>query len=459
MSAAMATATMTTTTASMTMTASEFPPVIIYAMCTVVPALAFLYEVTVIVFYSFWREIEFMDFLRAIIMRMYLVVVSAAVAYAAVERDMPLLPVGLFATIATSSSVYMITRVRIDYVEGHPPQLMDGCMKDKVVLVTGANSGIGRETVRQLATLGATVILACRNERRAQEAIDDVKATLELSNAGKPPSDQLRFLEMDLSDLASVRKAAKTFLAMKLPLHCLINNAGIMMGTQRKTRDGMETMMQANHFGHFLLTMLLLPKLQATKGSTLITLTSSTYKLSGKSFDFDDMFCEKGRSYTMFSQYQQTKLANILFATEFARRYPDIPSFAVHPGLVRTNVVSNMEWYMRYPDYAFGYIIALLQKTPPQGAYTTVYCAASDDPPPSGSYLVNSQVVPLNKHAENKEVRLVKRIRLTIPLRRHLYRTTHPNPIVVVLVLVSFFCFVFCIDRTPNGCGKSVGRW
>ena len=261
-------------------------------------------------------------------------------------------------------------------------------------------AGIGKETVRQLATLGATVILACRSESRANEAMDDVRASLPKSNAKRA---DLRFLPLDLSDLSSVRRAAELFRAMNLPLDVLILNAGVMMGDKRMTKDGYELMMQANHLGHFLLTTLLLESQKEDHKCRVITLSSSTYCLAKNGLDFNDLFCESSRKYTLFSQYAQTKLANILFAKELARRH-NVQSWAVHPGLVRTDVVRNMPWYLYYPNIIFAVAIAALQKQPKQGAYTTVWCAATDSPPPNGTYLVNCQVQETNGHANNTEV-------------------------------------------------------
>jgi NAD(P)-dependent dehydrogenase (short-subunit alcohol dehydrogenase family) len=175
-----------------------------------------------------------------------------------------------------------------------------------------------------------------------------------------------------------------------------------MMGEKRTTKDGYELMMQANHLGHFLLSCLLLENQK--QECRVITVSSSTYGLAKNGFDFDDMFCDASRNYTLFSQYAQTKLANILFAKELAKRHPNVQSWAVHPGLVRTDVVRNMPWYLYYPNIIFAVAIAALQKQPKQGAYTSVWCAASDPPPANGTYLVNCKVHETNRHAKSSEV-------------------------------------------------------
>jgi NAD(P)-dependent dehydrogenase (short-subunit alcohol dehydrogenase family) len=369
-----------------------------YGLLITGPALAWLYAVVALLFLWAWHECRLNCMTRARSLRTAFLVAAVAVAIGLCQGDAPLeaiLPIGLVASLA---SICFIAQTRINEIEGGPPPTFDDdCMKGEVVLVTGANAGIGKETVRQLASMGATVILGCRSESRAVVAMDDVRASLN----GKMMVD-LRFLPLDLADLESVRQAAVIFLQMKLPLHVLVNNAGVMMGQKTMTTDGYELMMQANHLAHFLLTLLLLPKLKES-GGRVVTVTSSTYCLAKNGFDFEDIFCNSTRKYTLFGQYAQSKLANILFAKELARRHPDILSCAAHPGLVRTDVVRNMPWYLYYPNTIFGVFVAALQKKPKQGAYTSVWCAASKASPENGSYCVNCKVQETNNHATNVE--------------------------------------------------------
>jgi NAD(P)-dependent dehydrogenase (short-subunit alcohol dehydrogenase family) len=175
-----------------------------------------------------------------------------------------------------------------------------------------------------------------------------------------------------------------------------------MLGNHQTSVDGYELTMASNHLGHFLLTQLLIPFLRRSKDPRIIQVTSSTYVLANKGIDLEDLFCTRGRrKYTLFGQYAQSKLANILFSLEFHRRelqhphtHPHIAIFNVHPGLVRTDVVRNMPWYLKYPNTVFGFVLALLQKTPEAGAYTSTYCATSPGlQEKSGCYFVNSTVV------------------------------------------------------------------
>ena len=325
----------------------------------------------------------------------------------------------LYSCIDAAITCYLIYRIRYKYVQGPNPigLKQHGCMENKVVLITGANTGIGIETAKEMYNLGATVILACRSEKKAMSAIEEIQhAYPSTTVATVPPNKKLYFLPLDLSDLSSVRNAVKHFQTFDLPsLDILINNAGVLMGQHQKSKDGYELMMACNHLGHFLLTQLLLPTMRQNKTpnslepARVITLTSSTYKLAS-CLDLDDLMCEKSREYTLFGQYAQSKLANILFTTELARLEEireqksssilqndrRIKAYAVHPGLVRTDVTKNLPLWLRAGNYCFAFFIATLQKTPAAGAYTSLYCAISNEIyDKSGSYFVNSEVQQL----------------------------------------------------------------
>ena len=167
-----------------------------------------------------------------------------------------------------------------------------------------------------------------RSEVWAKSAIVDILSSLESNpdvetdasniTAGSSLRNILFFLEYDVSDFDSVWQFVKLFEDLNLSLHGLIKNAGIMMWTRRENKDGLELTMCANHLGHFLLTNLLLPKLQQSNGRVVVV-TSSTYAIASNGIDLDDLNCER-RQYTMFSQYAQSKLANILFGKELSRR-------------------------------------------------------------------------------------------------------------------------------------------
>ena len=364
----------------------------------------------------------------------------------------------LAAALTTAASAHLIHRTRQRHVQGPhrtgagalPPRSLGG----RVYLVTGANAGVGYETARQLHEAGATVVLGCRSEGRAREAMGRIRRSASSSgcdasdaergddgddNDGDNDNDgrRLLFVRIDVSDLVSVREAARRFQSLSLPLHGLVLNAGIMMADRRESVDGHELTLAANHLGHFLLTNLLLPSMRTVDDPRVVALTSSTYRLAAPGIALDDLQCRQ-RPYTMFGQYAQTKLANILFVKELARREEQlrleavvekaeavasdavandanddakstgtatVKAYAVHPGLVRTDVVRNMPWYLYYPNTIFGFAVAALQKTPEAGAWTTVFCATSADVlDESGSYYVNSRREPVEDFADDDKV-------------------------------------------------------
>ncbi|CAJ1935175.1 unnamed protein product [Cylindrotheca closterium] len=308
-------------------------------------------------------------------------------------------------------SIHQLYHLRQSLVVGIPtskiPYYGGKHLKGQTILVTGANAGIGKETVYQLSCMGARrIVLLCRSEKKGKQAEWDIRMKLSTQPPYEHGNDtELIVCQCDLSDFVSIRTAVHHIKTNKKieTVDVIINNAGLVMGTHSKSKDGYELMMQANYLGHFLLTQLLIqekllnPEISdgddpSSRPPRVINLTSSTFKLVGKEgFDFDDMFCEKGRKYTMFGQYSQTKLANVLYTKELSRRYPKLLAYAVHPGIVRTNVTSNMSWYLRVPNAIFSWYIAAMQKTPTQGAYSSVYCAAAfvDNLPPSGSLVHN----------------------------------------------------------------------
>ncbi|CAB9518355.1 daunorubicin C-13 ketoreductase DnrU [Seminavis robusta] len=283
-------------------------------------------------------------------------------------------------------SFYFLLETRLeDIVGGTDPngRVPKDCIKGKIVLVTGANAGIGKETARQLANLGAAkVILACRSPKRGQDAMEELRKnqqedTMKLS--------QLMVLECDLGSFDSIRKAVDFLKGRQLEdipkIDVLILNAGVMMNDHVMTKDGCETMMQANLLGHYLLTRMLLAKnmLKPNKKNPprVLHLSSSTYQIAVShhgGMDMDDLFCNKGkRQYSLFGQYAQSKLGNILFAKELARRYKDkLVSLAVHPGLVRTDVTRNMPFILYYGNLACAIFMKQLQKTVAQGAWCSV---------------------------------------------------------------------------------------
>jgi NAD(P)-dependent dehydrogenase (short-subunit alcohol dehydrogenase family) len=202
--------------------------------------------------------------------------------------------------------------------------------RGRTAIVTGANSGIGLEAVKVLAAAGAHVVMACRDAQRAAEAADEVRTA--------DPAASLELLPLDLASLSSVRDFARAFGARHPRLDLLINNAGVMAIPRRTTADGFEMQLGTNHLGHFALTGLLLEPLLAAPGARVVTVSSTAHR-AGR-MNFDDLHGE--RRYQRWLAYGQSKLANLLFGFELARRLESarrgVVSAACHPGYSATNL-------------------------------------------------------------------------------------------------------------------------
>jgi NAD(P)-dependent dehydrogenase (short-subunit alcohol dehydrogenase family) len=203
----------------------------------------------------------------------------------------------------------------------------------KLAVVTGANSGVGYETARELARKGACVVLACRDEQKGKRAMARIRA--------EQPGAALELVHLDLSDLETVRRFAAHFAQTHTVLNILCNNAGLMAIPYRKTADGYEMQFGINHLGHFALTGLLLDALRSTPGARVVTVSSSMHKVG--QINFADVHSERG--YAPWGAYSQSKLANLLFTYELQRKFEaarvDAISVAAHPGYARTNLHSG----------------------------------------------------------------------------------------------------------------------
>ncbi|CAG2171038.1 unnamed protein product [Oppiella nova] len=238
----------------------------------------------------------------------------------------------------------------------------------QVVVITGANTGIGRETALQLTSLGAKVIMGCRDLNRAGSAADYIKANNK--NA------VLSVIQLDLSSLESVREFAKKVSETESRIDILINNAGIAGIPEQRTTDGFEMHFGTNHLGHFLLTLLLLPLLRSAPKARVVSVSSSFY-LVGK-IHFDNINLSDG-AYTNWKAYNQSKLANVLFSRELAKRLganSTISTYSLHPGVIKTDIGRNYRPYVVKGVYNM--IGRLLFLTPRMGAQTSLYCALED---------------------------------------------------------------------------------
>ena len=200
-------------------------------------------------------------------------------------------------------------------------------MAGRVVIVTGANSGIGFETAVELAAHGAHVVMCARNTERGAQA-------LALARARVGGSGGLELAELDLASFASIERCTEQVLAAHPLIHVLVNNAGLILKRRSTTEEGFETTFGVNHLGHFLFTARLLDRLRASAPARVVNVSSVAHQLARRGLDFDDLQSE--RRYRGFLAYARSKLANILMARELARRLADtgVTANSLHPGNV-----------------------------------------------------------------------------------------------------------------------------
>jgi NAD(P)-dependent dehydrogenase (short-subunit alcohol dehydrogenase family) len=201
--------------------------------------------------------------------------------------------------------------------------IKDTKIDGKVVIITGANSGIGKETAIDLAKRGGKVYIACRDIKRGEDALKEIKE--------KSGTDNAYFLQLDLASLDSVREFSRKFHELESQLHILVNNAGVMACPKALTKDGFEMQLGTNHLGHFLLTNLLLDLLKASSPSRVVVVSSVLHRLGR--IKKEDLMSEK--SYWKWQVYGQSKLANILFTNELAKRLEGsgVTANSLHPGM------------------------------------------------------------------------------------------------------------------------------
>jgi NAD(P)-dependent dehydrogenase (short-subunit alcohol dehydrogenase family) len=237
-------------------------------------------------------------------------------------------------------------------------------MKGKICIVTGSNTGIGKETARGLAQRGATVVLACRDVGKGSAARDDIAGGI----GGK---GELEVEALDLASKASIRDFAGRFAARHQRLDVLVNNAGLWTTTRSTTTDGFETTFGVNHLGTFLLTHELLPLLEASAPSRIVVLSSALH-YKGKMV-WDDLQFER-RSYSGPTAYNQSKLANVLFTVALSRRLEGkgVTVNAVHPGVVTTELARD------YPRLLTR-IFHLFTLSPEKGARCSLHVATSPE--------------------------------------------------------------------------------
>ncbi|KAM7014688.1 retinol dehydrogenase 13-like [Tautogolabrus adspersus] len=238
----------------------------------------------------------------------------------------------------------------------------------KTVLITGANTGIGKETAMDMAQRGARVILACRDITRARIAADEIRL--------RTGNGNVVVKKLDLASLQSVRDLAKEVQENEDRLDILINNAGIMMCPKWTTEDGFEMQFGVNHLGHFLLTNCLLDLLKKSTPSRVVIVSSLAHEKGH--IHFDDINLDK--DYKREVSYRQSKLANVLFCRELAARLQGtgVTVYSLHPGVIRTELGRHL-----FPTLALWKRIIcmpflMMIKSPLEGAQTTIYCAVEE---------------------------------------------------------------------------------
>ena len=233
----------------------------------------------------------------------------------------------------------------------------------KTFIITGANTGIGKITAKELARQGAHVIVACRSKDKTMPVIEEIKR-----DTGNP---EVEFIALDLGDLASVRKCAEELVARNVPFHGLVNNAGLA-GQRGLTKDGFEIQFGTNHLGHYLFTRLLLDRLVQADHARIVNVASKAhYRATG--IDWHAIH-QPTRTVTGLREYAVSKLSNVLFTKELARRLggTGVTTYAVHPGVVATDVWRQVPAPMRW-------VMKKLMLTPEHGAEATLRCATAPE--------------------------------------------------------------------------------
>jgi NAD(P)-dependent dehydrogenase (short-subunit alcohol dehydrogenase family) len=267
-------------------------------------------------------------------------------------------------------------------------------IRGKTCMITGATSGLGRASALELGRLGAQLVLICRNRERGEELVG------ELQGAGNSVVD---LMVADLESQAQIRKLAADFLATGRPLHVLMNNAGVFNMKRALTSDGLEEVFAVNHLAYFMLTLLLLERIKESAPARIINISSDLHQRA--TIKFDDLGGE--RSYGGMSSYGQSKLGNVLFTYELARRLAGsgVTVNCVHPGAVATNLANHNGGVVG----AAWKVLSAFTKSPDVGARTQVYLASSPElEGVTGRYFIDSKEA--RSSAESHDTAVARRL-------------------------------------------------
>lgn len=264
----------------------------------------------------------------------------------------------------------------------------DQTLAGQVALVTGANTGIGRAAAIELARRGARLFLGCRSQARTRPVIDEIEAIR--------PGARATWLPLDLGDFASVRASAQAFLAHDLPLHLLVNNAGLA-GERALTPSGFEPAFGVNHLGHFLLTRLLTQRLVQSAPARIVTVASRAHMRAAR-IDWDGVR-RPPTSPLCALEYCASKLANVLFSAELARRLAGtgVTAYALHPGVVAS------DFWRRLPAWTQPLLRAFMISSE-AGARTILHCACAAPAAESGLYYSDCRVVAPSRAATDRKL-------------------------------------------------------
>jgi retinol dehydrogenase 12 len=246
-------------------------------------------------------------------------------------------------------------------------------LKGKIVIVTGANTGIGKTAALELAKSGAHVILACRSAEKTLPCVEEIKAA---SN-----NDLIEFEQLDLASLKNIREFAERIAQKKFKcLDILVNNAGLAGVSEfATTKDGFELTVGTNHFGHFYLTLLLLPLIEKAPEAKIVNVSSRALFGAKKEHFTPLEKMNDSASYSVFKSYSISKACNVLFTKALTRRLSgkkNVYVNSLHPGVVYTDVWRSIPWYFMIPLKP---LFWLFMYSPEQGALTTIYAATSPD--------------------------------------------------------------------------------
>jgi retinol dehydrogenase 12 len=263
-------------------------------------------------------------------------------------------------------------------------------MTGKTVVVTGATQGIGKEAAGALAKAGARVLITARDRARGDSVVAELKAAC--------GHDRIEVVLVDFGSLQSIRQGANEVLARTDQIHVLLNNAGAIYDSRQKSKDGLELTFAVNHLGYFLFTHLLLPTLKASAKARIVSVSSDAHKAARGGVSFDDLQREHG--YTAFLVYAESKLMNILFTRELARRLQGtgVTANCLHPGVIASGFGQNTTGIFK----TLVKIGAVFMTTPEKGARTSIYlCSSPEVDGVSGRYFANCKEATPTRHARD----------------------------------------------------------